>query len=144
MIRNTISKQKEFNYFCASLSVLIDVISPRNGRQKRAAELNYMRERVTNGGKRREAMRRELYCKGNTLGTEKPTFYFACFVPGLLYKYQQITESLCKSETSCASCKLEREKMQRQNRIAPMALLEWDFSYHQQIAPAEDCFYFWG
>lgn len=52
-------------------------------------------------------MRREMYCKGNTLGAEKPTFYFSCFVPGPLYKYQQITESLCKSETSCAPRKLE-------------------------------------
>lgn len=68
-------------------------------------------------------MRREIHCKGNTLGTEKPTSYFLCFVPGPLYKYQQTTESLCKSEASFAPCKLERGKMQRQNRMAPMALL---------------------
>lgn len=94
------SKQKEFRCFCASVSVLIDPTSPRNRREKRSAELNCMRERVTNGGKRREVMRREMYCKGNTLGTEKPTFYFSCFVPGPLYKYQQINKSLCKPETS--------------------------------------------
>lgn len=114
MIRNTMSKQK-FSYFCASLSVLIDAISPRNRREKRAAELNCMRERVSKGGKRREATRREMYCKGNTLGTEKSTFHFSCFVPGLLYKYQQVAESLCKSETSCASCKLDKDAEVEQN-----------------------------
>lgn len=70
------SKQKEFRYFCASVSVLTDTVFPRNRREKRSAELNCMREGVTNGGKRREVMRRKMHCKGNTLGTEKPNFYF--------------------------------------------------------------------
>lgn len=44
-------------------------------------------------------MRRDTYCKGNALGTEKPTFYFSCFLPGPLYKDQQVTEWLCTTET---------------------------------------------
>lgn len=54
------SKQKEFRYFCASVSVLIDATSPRNRKEKRSAELNCMRKRVTNGGKRSDEERNTL------------------------------------------------------------------------------------
>lgn len=101
MIRNMMSKQKEFRYFCASVSVLIAAISPRNRREKRSTELNCMGERVTNGGKTREIMRREMHCKGNTLGTEKPTFYFSCFgqISANHPLTLQISDKLCSLQT---------------------------------------------